>query len=176
MLPPPAATTPTSGGVGDLAVAGLAPHLHRGLVQEAVAVQPAGRELAAVRVERQHARRARCAAPPSMNGPLSPTSQNPSASIHDIVRNEKPSYACSICTSAGFRSVRVHSCAPGVAVRHRREVVELVPRRPTVQRGAHRLDPQRRLPQVRRAVDARDDHRGRAVARHVAVEQARTAS
>ena len=55
MLPPPAPTTPTSGGVGDLAVAGLAPHLRRAFVQEAVAVQPAGRELAAVGVERQHA-------------------------------------------------------------------------------------------------------------------------
>ena len=53
MLPPPAATTPTSGGVAIWRSPACAPHLGRGLVQEAVAVQPAGRELAAVRVERQ---------------------------------------------------------------------------------------------------------------------------
>src|SRR6476620_10335770 len=40
---------------GDLPVARLAPHLRRALVQEAVAVQPSGRQLAAVRVERQPA-------------------------------------------------------------------------------------------------------------------------
>src|SRR5262249_6566945 len=39
----------------DLAVTGLAPHLRRALVQEAVAVQPAGGELTAVRVQRQAA-------------------------------------------------------------------------------------------------------------------------
>ena len=48
MLPPPAATAPTSGGVAILTVAGFAPHLDGGLVQEAVAVQAAGGELAAV--------------------------------------------------------------------------------------------------------------------------------
>ena len=53
MLPPPAADHADLGRRGDLAVAGLAPHLGRAFVQEAVAVQPAGRELAAVRVERQ---------------------------------------------------------------------------------------------------------------------------
>ena len=53
MLPPPAAIDADLGRVRDLAVARLAPHLRRAFVQEAVAVQPAGRELAAVRVERQ---------------------------------------------------------------------------------------------------------------------------
>ena len=39
----------------DLAVAGFAPHLDGGLVEEAVPVQPAGRQLAAVGVEREDA-------------------------------------------------------------------------------------------------------------------------
>src|SRR3954469_22355628 len=37
----------------DLALAGLAPHLRSAFVQEAVAVQPSCRQLAAVRVERE---------------------------------------------------------------------------------------------------------------------------
>ncbi len=53
--PPPAAATPTSGSPGHLALARLTPELHARLVEEAVAVQPTGRELAAVGVEREHA-------------------------------------------------------------------------------------------------------------------------
>ena len=75
-----------------------------------------------------------------MNGPDSPLPQKPIASSHAIVMNENPSYISASCTSVGFRSVRVHSCAPASRHRHRGEVVELVPRRPAVQRRADRLD------------------------------------
>ena len=55
VLPPPAPMTPTSGGVA-IWRSPASPHICVGaFVQEAVAVQAAGRELAAVRVERQHA-------------------------------------------------------------------------------------------------------------------------
>ena len=51
--PPPLATAATSTSFGHLALAGLAAHLEDGLVDEAEAVEPAGRQLAAVGVERQ---------------------------------------------------------------------------------------------------------------------------
>ena len=60
----------------------------------------------------------------------------------------------------------------GVAARHRREVVELVPRRAPVERGPDRLHLDRRLAEVRGGIGAGDDHCRPAVARHVAVEQA----
>ena len=121
-------------------------------------------------------RRGRCAAPPSTNGPDSPLPQKPIASSHVIVMNEKPSYISASCTSVGLRSVRVHSCAP--ASRHAIVVrsSNWSQRRPAAQRGADRLDLDPRLAQVGRGVDARHDHRGRAVARHVAVVQAERAS
>ena len=50
--PPPAAATATSGWLGHLALAGLAPQLQAGLVEEPVAVEAPGRQLAAVGVER----------------------------------------------------------------------------------------------------------------------------
>ena len=97
-------------GPHDLAVAALAPQLHARLVEEAVAVQPARRELAAVGVERDEPSRA-MRSPPSMNGPPSPLPQNPSASSQHSVMKLNPSYSSATSTSAGVRSVRVHSCA-----------------------------------------------------------------
>ena len=73
------------GGAGHLAVAGLAPQLGARLVQEAVAVQPAGRELAAVGVERQHAVARDARRRPRRTGRSPPPPQKPSASSHDIV-------------------------------------------------------------------------------------------
>ena len=65
--PPPAPATATS-RLAHLALAALAPELDARLVQEAVAVQAAGRELAAVGVERDARRRARCGRRPRGTG------------------------------------------------------------------------------------------------------------
>ena len=59
-----------------------------------------------------------------------------------------------------------------VTARHRGEVVELVPRRPTADRRPDRFHLDRRLAQVVRDVGARHDQGRAAVARDVAVEQA----
>ena len=88
----------------------------------------------------------------------------------------KPSYISASCTSDGFEVGARPQLRAGVAARHRGEVVELVPLRPAAQRGADGLDLDRRLAQVGRGVGARHDHRGAAVARDVAVEQAEAAT
>ena len=62
----------------DLAVAGLAPELHARLVDEAEAVQPAGRELAAVGVERELAVERDALRRPRRTGPTRPCRRTPS--------------------------------------------------------------------------------------------------
>jgi hypothetical protein len=81
-------------------------------VQEAEPVQPSGRQLAAVGVERERPPCVAMRSPPSTNGPLSPFAQKPIASSQHMVMKLKPSYISASCTSLGFMSVRVHSCAP----------------------------------------------------------------
>ena len=68
--------------------------------------------------------------------------------------------------------MRSHSWLARVAVGHRGEIVELVPRRAARDPRPDRLDAQRRLAHVLGPLAPRHDHRGRAVARCVAVEQA----
>ena len=96
--------------VGDLAVAGVVAELRDRFVEEAHAVRAALGQLAAVRVERERRRRGRCVRPPSIQSFASPKPQKPSASIHVMQLNVKPSYSRATSTSAGVSDVRVQRC------------------------------------------------------------------
>ena len=108
-----------------------------------------------------------------MNGPLSPIAaqaERLEPRHRDATRTRRraaPSARRRACSS-----VRSHSCLPASRFGHRRQVVELVPRRPAVDARADGLDAQRRVAQVLGPVAPGHDHRGRAVARDVAVVEA----
>ncbi len=131
MLPPPAPMTPTSGGVAIWRSPACAPHLRRAFVEEAVAVQPSGRELSAVGVQRQRpvARDARAAvderaalADAAQPERLEPRHREPREAVVELRH-----------LHVGGREVRARpQLRARVAVRHRRQVVELVPRRAPV--------------------------------------------
>ena len=140
-------------------------------MQEPVAVEASGRELAAVGVDRQLAvaRDARATV-------------DERAALPHLAEAERldPRHRDEREPVVGLEQLHVARLQVGagphlrgrVAVRHRREVVELVPRRAAVNRRTDRLDPQRRLAQILGAVDARHDDRGAAVAGNVAVVEA----
>src|SRR4051812_45491748 len=127
----------TATGAGDahlgvarhLALAGLAPQLDAGLVQEAVAVEPTGRQLAAVGVERQHT-----AVAGDVRAALDEAARLPvPAEPHRL----EPRHRDEREAVVHLREVHVGGgevgAAPqllaGVTARHGGEVVELVPTR-----------------------------------------------
>ena len=154
-----------------MAVAALAAQLHDRFVQEAETVQPAGRELPAVRVERQLA---------VERDPLAALDERPALAAPAEAerlepRHREPAEAVvqlgDVDVAGAQIGARPH-VRGGVACRHRRHVVPLVPRRPAPQRGADRFDACDRMVDRGRVLGGRHDHRGRPVDGNVAVEQA----
>src|SRR5215468_9217903 len=112
---------------GDLALAALAPELHAGFVQEAEAVQAAGGELPAVRVERDLA--VERDAPPARDEGAALAATAEAERLEPRHRDEGEA----VVELRDVDVARAHVGAlpehrGGVAQRHRREVVEVVPR------------------------------------------------
>src|SRR5262249_32828233 len=148
--------------VRDLARATFAPELDAGLVQEAEAVEPSARELTPVRVERDLAveRDRRAAFEEAAALALRAEAER----LEPRERDEADAVVELRHVDVGGTQLRtLPQHRGGVAQRHRGQVVELVPRRATAQRGPDRLDPDRRAAEIARGVDVRDDHRGGAV-------------
>ncbi len=168
MLPPPAAIMADFGRVRDLAVARLAPHLRGPLVQEAVSVQAPGRQLAAVGVQRQLPVAGDAFAALDERPALADAAQPERLEPRHREPREPVVELGHLHVGRGVLGPLPHLFARG-PVGHRGEVVELVPRGPSVDPHADGLDPQGRVSQILGPIAPGHDDRGRAVARNVAV-------
>ena len=155
----------------DLALAGLAAQLEDGLVDEPEAVEPAGRQLAAVGVERQLALAGDAVAALDERAALALAAE---AERLEPRHGEEAEAVVELgdVDVAGLEVGALPEVGAGVAGGHRRGVVELVPRRPAPERRADRLEASDRVVDVGGVLGGRHDHGGGAVDRRVAVEEA----
>src|ERR1019366_4105363 len=154
-----------------LTLATLAPELYAGFVEEAVAVEPARGELTARGVEGERTVESNAGAPLDKGSALAlPAELQRLEPEHGQVA-EPVIDLCHVDVGRGEGRAPPH-LGGRVGADRARQVLELVPAGPVVDRRAHRLDVDRRLGQVPGQLAPRDDEGGGAIARYVAVEEA----